>query len=185
MNRNCVVSREIYTPTTPKETKEVESLLLKFFGTQMRDVWRLGLLTGLRIGELLQLKFEDLCQEDNTEVLSLKNLSHEHRSIVLRSEAAEIIQSIRQEYPEDVFVFQSRNSRNRVNKEPAPISRQAVFKAFKDVGDVMNKNLTVHSMRHALAVNIIRNTKDLSEYASARFTNEVIGQYYSKKKQSE
>jgi integrase len=185
MNKKHSVSRDIYTPTTPKEVKDVENLLLKYFGTQMRDVWTLGLLLGLRIDELLHLKFEDLRQKDDLEVLSyrpLKSLSHEQRGIVLGREEAEIIKNIRKEFPTDVYLFQSRSSRNRVNKEPAPISRQVVFKAFKDVGDMMSKNLTVHSMRHALAVNIIRSSKDLSEYASARFTNEVISQYHYKKK---
>jgi integrase len=182
------VNTELYIPKTEEEIKKVEDLLLSHCGTQMRDIWRLGLVLGLRINELLQMKFSDLNGEISQIELS-KTRQNSISSIHLSPTVKEIILSIKKQHPLDKFVFQSRSSRNIKNRESKPISRQAVYKAFKEVGDILNVKLSPHSMRRAAVINLLRNFdsgSDVSNYIpSSKFITEVLRSYYISPKDSE
>ena len=182
------ISANIYIPKTGEEIKKIEGLLSSHCGTQIKDIWRLGICLGLRINELLQMKFSDL----NGDILQVELSKSRHNSISnihISPSAKEIISSIKKQHPKDKFVFQSRNSRNIKNRESKPISRQAVYKAFKEVGDILNVKLSPHSMRHAAVLNMLQNNNSenfVSNYIhSSKFTTEALNSYYSNPRDKE
>ncbi|PCH94701.1 MAG: hypothetical protein COB83_10820 [Gammaproteobacteria bacterium] len=172
---------ELFIPKTSEEMKKVEDLLLKHSGTQVRDIWRLGLLLGCRINELLQIKFSDLNGEELHIQFSKKRFNS-ISNISITPTAKKIILNIKMQYPQDDFVFQSRNSRNIKNREPKPISRQAVYEAFKKVGDDLSVKFTPHSMRHAAAWQLFSNFNSSSDIptfvGSSKFATEALTSHY-------
>jgi integrase len=179
--RSKIINEEIYTPQTPEEILKVKDLLFKNCGSQMRDFWTLGAALGLRINELLQMKFDDLdldCDQSSLKYTFQKSRNNKTISINVPSIAKEVISNIKKEHPKDTYVFQSRNSRNRLNKEHKPISRQAVYKAFKDVGEVLNERLTAHSMRRVFAKDLFVNLNQLPNSERSRIANNLIAQHF-------
>ena len=154
------MDKEIYTPRTQEEIKKIENLILKHCGTQMRDVWRLGVQLGLRIDELLQIKFEHIVNNNLSRLTVIKTRNNESLTTNLSPVAVEVVSNIRKEYPTDTYVFQSRNSRNRANKEPKPISRRAVVKAFSNIGELLNVRLTANSMRQIFVTKLFMNSRN-------------------------
>lgn len=180
------MNTELFIPKTAQEMKNVEDLLFMHCGAQIRDIWRLGLLLGCRINELLQVKFSDL-NGDTLQIQFSKARQNCISNIHLTPKAREIILSIKKQYPQDKFVFQSRNSRNIKNREPKPISRQAVYEGFKKVGDDLSVKFTPHSMRHAAALQLFSNlnsSNGISNFiGSSKFTTEALTSYYINSKE--
>ena len=156
-------------------------MLLKHCGSQIKDIWKLGLLLGLRIDELLQLQFSDLT-EDSLYIKQFKARTHSIATISLHPKGKALILNIKKQHPTDKFVFQSRNSRNIKNKEAKPISRQAVYRAFKEVGDIMEVKLTPNSIRHAFAANIVKDyilgSGNSNFLQNSQLTSEIVKSYY-------
>ena len=179
------MNTELFIPKTAEEMKKIEDLLLMHCGTQIRDFWRLGMLLGCRTNELLQVKFSDL-NDDTLQIQFSKTRQNSISNIHLTPEAKEIILSIKKQYPQDRFVFQSRKSRNIKNKEPKPISRQAVYEAFKKVGDDLSVKFTPHSMRHAAALQLFtdfNSSNGTSNFiGSSKFATEALTSYYKNSK---
>jgi integrase len=175
------MNNELFIPKTEEERKKVEDLLLKHSGTQIRDLWRLGLLLGCRINELLQIKFSDL-NDDSLQIQFLKTRHNNMSNISLTPEAKEVIINIKNQYPQDEFVFQSHDSKNIKDRESKPISRQAVYRAFKKVGVELGVKLTPQTMRHAAAMQFIANFNSsiaLSKFMGcSKFTSEALTSYY-------
>jgi len=136
---------------TKKQIKCIEDLFYKHFGAQMRDVWNLGLCTGLRLNELLILRFADF----DIDTLELTICEAKKMKISMSNEALAIILKIRRQHPTDEFIFQSRRSRNVINIEPKPISNQAIHKAFKDVAGILNEKFSPRTMRQIAAIYLI------------------------------
>lgn len=160
------MNKGLYIPATAEEVQEVEDLLLIHCGTQMRDVWALGVNIGCRINELLHMKFSDLYGN----LIQVKSPIAKHTgnlNYYLTPAAEEIIQSIRKEHTKGEFIFQSHNSRAIKNKAPKPISNQSVNKAFKKVGNILNVNLLPHSMRAIGRDNLLVNYSSVSLYAGS------------------
>jgi integrase len=160
---------------TLSETHLIEKLFLKHFGEQMADVWILGTSTGLRIGELLQLRFSDLNVETlDLSIYSTKDRTQKKTSIHLSNETTDVILRIRRNHPTDTYVFQSRNSRRVINIKPKPISRQAVYKAFKDISDIVNKKLSPNVMRQLAAVRLMIETPPLEYTKNPKLVAEIL-----------
>jgi integrase len=160
---------------TVSEVHLIENLFLKHFGPQMADLWILGVQTGLRIGELLQLRFTDL----NVDTLDLsifdnKCKTPKNNCIRLSSEASKVILKIRKNHPKDIYVFQSRNSRSVINIKPKPISRQAVYKAFKDISDILNRKLSPNIMRRLAAIKLMTENPSLDFTKNPKLVSEIL-----------
>jgi len=74
-----------------------------------------------------------------------KRLNKERRIIKLNNNAMRVMLNRIEEYPEDVFLFQShsRNTKGRV----APLSRQGVYEAFREAGRNIKVRMGTHTMR--------------------------------------
>jgi integrase len=72
---------------------------------------------------------------------------------------------------------------------PQAISRQAVYEAFKKVGDDLSVKFTPHSMRHAAALQLFANFNSsggISNFiGSSKFTTEALTSYYINSKDRE
>jgi len=126
----------------PEEIGMVTKLLLKRHGPLYADIWKVGLNLSLRISDLLALRYDQL-DTTSREVHLVEQKTGKAKALRLNPVALEIIQRRRQAYPSDTWLFQVHCNRAR-NK---PISRNAVSRALKDVGDTLGLNLNTHSMR--------------------------------------
>jgi integrase len=81
---------------------------------------------------------------------------------VLNKKAQEIVERIRLEYPDHIYLFQSYRNRQAINKPPMPLSRRSVTKAFALVGEELRLSLGTHSMRKTRGYHLYQNTKDIA-----------------------
>ena len=162
---------------TKKQIQCIEGLFYKHFGTQMRDVWNLGLCTGMRVNELLRLRFTDL----NIDTLELTICEAKKKKISISHDALVIILEIRRQHPKDEFIFQSRRSRNVINIEPKPISSQAIYKAFKDVAGILNEKLSPRVMTQIGEINLLTADHSRDYINNPRQISELLKHYSSSK----
>mgnify|MGYP000162122356 CR=1 FL=1 len=134
----------------------ISNLLTKHKSQQFADVWNLGINLALRISDLLELKFDDLT---GTHVTVIEKKTKKPRTIKLNDKAKAIIERLRSENPNDVFLFQSK-SRNM--KAVNAITRQAVGKAFSEIGEMVSVHLSTHSMRKTRGYHVYKQTNNLA-----------------------
>jgi len=130
---------------TTAEIHMVEALLRKYRRSSLYgDLWRIGVNMALRISDLLAIRSEDI-DIDNRCYTTIEKKTGKRRSIRLNSTALRFIAKRLQDYPEDIYLFQSDRSRGLgINKA---ISRVEVGKAFREVGYTIEVRLGTHSMR--------------------------------------
>lgn len=124
------------------EINTVTHLLKKIGGVLYADIWKVGINMGLRISDLLSLKYEDF----DLEKLSLtirEQKTGKSRHIRLNDSVIKVFNNRREDYPLDIWLFEvhSNRAKNR------PISRESVARIFKEVGEIVGVQLGTHSMR--------------------------------------
>ena len=155
--------------------KLVSHLLTKHHNQQFADVWNLGINLALRISDMLDLEFKNLAE---SHVTIIEKKTKKLRTIKLNDKAKEIIERRRSEHPDDEYLFQS-HSRNM--KEVKPITRQAVGKAFSDVGEIVGIHLSTHSMRKTRGYHVYKQTNNIAlvmkmlNHSSPKITLRYIG----------
>jgi len=96
----------------------------------------------LKISDLLSIKFSDL--DIDNRILKLKEQkTGKNKEVRLNNTVIEIIKNRINQFPDDTYLFQVHSNRSK-NK---PISRQSVAQKLKNVGEIMNINISTHSMR--------------------------------------
>ncbi|BDR82544.1 site-specific integrase [Clostridium tetani] len=114
----------------------------------------MGIYTGLRISDILQLKIRDVKGKDYI------NLKEKKTDKLKRLEINPVLRKELQKYcehkdPDDFLI----KSRERYNK---PISREMAYKILRDIGDKFNiPNLGTHSMRKTFGYLFYQQTKDV------------------------
>lgn len=142
-----------------KETISLISHLLEMrFSRQMSLVWQLGINLGLRISDLLSVKYKDI-KDDR--LVMVESKTGKIASIVLNDKAFSIINHLRERYPNHEYVFQSYRSRAMHNKPPRPLTRRAVSRAFEQVGQEIKIALGTHSMRKTRGYHLYQESKDI------------------------
>lgn len=129
------------------EVVQVHKLLLKHNENRAyADMWQLGVNVALRITDLLSITYDDVQRNrDGRLVLTVREgKTGKTRTITLNKTAEEVYNRRRADRPSDVYLFQSDSKRNAV---PKPIQRNAAYKAFSEVGDIIGVKLGTHSMR--------------------------------------
>ena len=169
--------KEVEAVKNIESIKVISHLLAKHHAQHFADVWDLGINLALRISDLLKLKFADL---DGTHIQVTESKTSKPRTIKLNDKAKEIIERRRSQYPNDVLLFQS-HARNRDMKEIKPVSRQAVGKAFGEVGEIIDLHLSTHSMRKTRGYHVYKQTNNLAlvmkmlNHSSPKITLRYIG----------
>jgi integrase len=138
--------------------KLIGYLLEKHHSKQMSDIWNIGLNLALRISDLLSIKFDDI--KDNRLVI-VESKTRKVANIQLNEKALRLINDIREEFPEHVYLFQSYRNQQAINSKPKPISRRAVSKAFSEVGQDLGEHLGTHSMRKTRGYHLYQSCKDI------------------------
>ena len=116
---------------------------LSEIGSIYLDVWKLGVNVALRISDLLNMKYEQVI---NNQYKLIEGKTGKHRLLTLNKAAMKIINARRELYPNDVYIFQSHSHKLR-RGAVQPVNRATVTRVFKRVGDDLNIKLNTHSMR--------------------------------------
>jgi integrase len=126
------------------EVAMIHTLLNKYGGELYADIWAFGINTAMRIGDLLEIKLSDVIEKRGVLQFSFsENKTGKARTIELNKQAAMIFNKRKQAYPAHTFLFEVESNRAKGKA----ISRQAVTKRFKEVGDIVGIKLGTHSMR--------------------------------------
>lgn len=142
-------------PLTTQDLKKFKEALQEKGYAQLQGLFTMILNTGARINEILELKFIDINYKSSSiSIESIKSRTQKMRTIMLNEECIEVLSKLQHEYPNDVFVFQSRNSKNQRNKPASPLSRQYVMKGFKIASDSIALPITVSSLRRHFATHM-------------------------------
>ncbi len=152
--------------------RKMPSLLKERHGRQMQNVWKFGIITGLRLNDMLDIKLEDI-SGDKLFVKSSKKRTTQRHEIFLPPEAKEIINSVKKEHPDSEYLFQSYPRWYKANKS---LTKQSVDFAFKDVGKILNVPLTTHMMRQIHIINSLK-TYTSSELAEALSSSYYVSKY--------
>jgi len=107
------------------------------------DIWKVGINFALRIGDLLNIKFDDLDLLKN-EISITEGKTKKERLIRINEAALGIIQERRALHPDDIYLFQAHSNRA---KKDSPVSAVSVSRVFKAAGEQLKLNINTHSMR--------------------------------------
>ena len=125
-----------------EQVQLVHSVLLQSRPTLYADVWKVGVNVGLRISDLLKLKFKDI-NIQNREITITEQKTGKRKTVRLNAQAITTIEQRRETYPDDRYLFQCHTNRS----SGAPIGRVSVGRVFKEVGDSLGLRISTHSMR--------------------------------------
>ena len=117
-------------------------LQTKFTNPIYADAWIIGCQLGLRISDLLSIRFEDF-NEKTRDINLTEQKTKKTKVIRINKKALSYILARKKANPNDMYLFQitSRRAKNRA------INRVSVSKAFKDAGDMLGLKINTHSMR--------------------------------------
>lgn len=146
----------------PIPLKAIDQLLEHLLSTgkeQVHDICFFMLNCGLRIAQIIKIKFSDI--DFSTGVLEVdsskrRTYGSQKLKIKLNDNCLTLFRKLRDQYPDDIWVFQSRKSNNQINKQPCSVSRQAVNDVIKKANQHTEHNLSLHSFRHAYATNYLK-----------------------------
>jgi integrase len=140
---------------TFKDFEKFKAALDEAGSYQSADVCTIISNTGLKVSEVLNLKFSDIdFKSKNITIYKLR--SSVSTTIIVNSECIKTLKRLHNKYPNDIFVFQSRKSKNQKNKPPSSISRQVVHEAFKRASDTTSLTITMNSWRQYYAVQVFK-----------------------------
>ena len=169
---------------THKQIDEIQSKLNAYNSTSLYgDIWKVGINLALRISDLLELKFDDIVKDGSDWFIpNIKEgkTSKMNDHIKVSDNAKLIIMNRREQYPNDIFIFQVHSNRTK-SREPKPVSRVTVSKKFKEVGDRLGLNLGTHSMRKTKGFMMYQGGKsiemiaELLNHSSTSTTRRYIG----------
>lgn len=135
---------------TVDECKMIGRLLKKHNTSSIYfDIWTFGLNVPWRISDLLLIEYQDIfeAQDDLGQlcywVRRKEKKTGKYSLVKLNSVALSVIESRKQQWPEDQYLFQVHS--NRANLKP--ISRIAVYRAFEIAGERIARNVGCHSTR--------------------------------------
>lgn len=115
---------------------------LRKYGDIYSDIWKLGINVGLRISDLLAIRYQDMDLESRTLHLKEKKTG-KSKTILLNNTVVNIVNRRRKMYPHHHWLFEVECNR----ATGKAISRSSVSRVFKEVGDSSSIQLNTHSMR--------------------------------------
>jgi integrase len=159
---------------TFKDFQNFKSALIKAGRSQSADFFTIVFNTGLRISDVLNLKFIDVdFKSTSINIEKLKSSSGEQARYIMNDECMQTLRKLKDEYPNDVFVFQSRKSKNQKNKPASSISRQVVTDSFKAVSNSTALPISIRSVRESFAVQLLK--ESLSSGSDSANLSKVMG----------
>jgi integrase len=157
--------------------KKIEQALRENVGDIYADIWILGVQSGLRSSELLAITFEDI--RDHTLTIINESTGKE-KKVWLDSNVLDVVNKRREANPEHKYLFQSDSNRSKALEKP--ISREAVSKAFKAVGErnSVKLKLGMHSMRRTKYHQMLKNGQSPEAIANTfgHYQHNMAKMYY-------
>lgn len=141
------------------KVKLVGYLLEKAYGQQIADIWNVGLNLALRISDLLSIQFSDI---KGDRLILCEGKAGKLAKIKLNEKARVIIERIRSEHPDHVYLFQSYRNRWSTNRASKPLSRRYVSQAISMIGEEVGLDLGTHSMRKTRGYHLYKSTNSLA-----------------------
>lgn len=143
--------------------KDVKRLLDRVRNAKHRTILLLTYSSGLRVSEVVRLKFGDLDAERRT-LLVRQGKGRKDRLTVLSEHAFTAVQAYVERYKPDKWLFPGQNFNS-------PISVRSVQKMFeKALADSgIQKDVSLHSLRHSFATHLLEGGIDI------RYIQELLG----------
>lgn len=161
---------------TIDDIKRAEKLLLKHGGEIYSQIWVFGVNTGLRISDILKLKFCDIDVETGKVHIKEKKTG-KHKTVTLNSRALEVVNGRRSSRNDDEWLFQVHSNRAKGRA----ISRNSVYRKYREVGDILGVSMGTHSARKSRGAHLyqsgvaLETITKLLNHSSTKTTLEYIG----------
>lgn len=143
------------------QIKRMRRLLFLTYGQQMADLWDIGINTGLKPSDLLNIKY---CNIKEGRLFNLAGNPNNKRPqvIVLNNKTLSIIKRMRMENIDHIYLFQSHRWVGAKNHSPRPISQRFVSRSISAIGKELGLNLAMSSMRKTRGYFLYMVTGDLN-----------------------
>ena len=149
-------------------TEEVHKILNTPSNIKHKAILMLIYSAGLRVGEVVKLRPEDIDSERG--LIHIKgSKGRKDRYTILSQTALKVLREYYKEYKPSKWLFEGARKGRHVSTRTV----QAIFRqAFRKAG--INKDVTVHSLRHSFATHLLESGVDL------RYIQELLGHKSSK-----
>lgn len=124
------------------ESNLLYSVLVQQYKPIYADIWRFGVNVGLRISDILSIKFNDI-DLINRELCVIEHKTGKKLTIRLNRIVIDIITTRRTTNPRHQYLFEVDCNRAKGK----PISRETVSRVFKEASNLIGLQLNTHSMR--------------------------------------
>jgi len=142
--------------------QEVERLLNSFSNLKHKAIFTLMYSAGLRIGELLKLKINDI-DSDRMQIRIDQGKGQKDRYSILSGKVLELLRAYVKQYQPKEFLFEGQNG-----GKYSAASIQALMRKQIALCKI-NKKATPHTLRHSFATHLLDNGTD------TRFIQELLG----------
>ena len=149
---------------------EIEKLFKEKMDTRELAVFELLYATGLRVSELVELDIKNIDFKNNT-VRTVGKGSKE-RVIPIGEKARNALKNYLKEREIDLKLSNSKKkdeTRVFLNNFAEKITRQWVYSFIRNLGDIIHKSISPHTIRHTFATHLLENGADL------RVVQELLG----------
>ncbi len=124
--------------------------------------------TGMRSSELLNLKYVNILQRNDEFIIKLEKTKSgkeqfkplhrkAHEKILIYKEYMQSLYSVSDEDLNSMYIFSSNYSENK------PMSYNNLYKIIQKMGNIINKNISPHNIRHTVATELSLNGADILE----------------------
>lgn len=141
---------EVEAVKTESQRTQVHAQL-KQHGQLYVDIWQFGINTALRISDLLSITMDQMraIDQERHELTLMESKTKKTKTITLNAKSLEVVSRRLQDYPEDVYLFQTTSPRFGKRSPAKPINRRSVSRVFERVGNQVapKVKLGTHSMR--------------------------------------
>lgn len=117
--------------------------------------------TGIRISELLSMRYDKCTSIRNGEVYEIKVIGKRNKENIV-SIGKDLYFEIRDNFQGKEYFFE--------NSEGFPYTRQYISNAIKKIGKEINRNISAHTLRHSRAHDLVHN-KGISIDKVSKFLN--------------
>lgn len=151
--------RQIIEKVEPLRTKEEiknmrEALKQTNYAKRNLLLFNLGINTGLRISDILNIKVEDV--RGKTSIYIREKKTNKKRQVYLDSMLVEITDYLAEIDPEDIYLFESR-------RKGRPISTVQAYRTLAGAGEACGYDYVgTHTLRKTFGFHYYKKTKDIA-----------------------
>lgn len=154
--------RSCFTLPKVMSQEEVHHLLNSIHDIRQYAVISLLYGTGMRIGELLKIKFQDI-ERAHKRILIRQAKGHKDRYVLLPGQALSAITDYYRVYRPEEYLFES----SQIKRSPMNVRQlQTLVKSAMEGAGFGDKQYTAHTLRHSFATHLLDNGCDIHSIKS-------------------